>query len=171
VTFSFRKKKDLPPIYSQITLRVIAAAGFGRRRSWTEDFKDVPSGCQYSFPSALSLALDRLLVHIITPKWCYYAFEKIHFPYLSSYLRSATQAFDDLKFHILDMVATARAWVSGGKVLHVEAALLRNLVEANMAQEGDVKVLTDDQLISNAFVCDSPLTSFGGSNFFRRCFF
>ena len=34
----------------------------------------------------------------------------------------------------------------------LKAALLRNLVEANMMQDDDCKSLTDDELLSNIFV-------------------
>jgi hypothetical protein len=63
------------------------------------------------------------------------------------------QVYDDLKRHILELISTARAWVLGGKSSELGAALVRNLVEANMAQEGDSKALTDDELLSNSFVC------------------
>jgi len=38
------------------------------------------------------------------------------------------------------------------KSSELDAALVRNLVEANMAQEGDSKALTDDELLANSFV-------------------
>ena len=53
---------------------------------------------------------------------------------------------------MLEFMSTARAWVLGGKSSELGAALVRTLVEANMAQEGDSKALTDDELISNSFV-------------------
>ena len=48
-----------------------------------------------------------------------------------------------------------RADVASGKKSEetgLKAALLRNLVEANMTQDDDHKSLTDDELLSNIFV-------------------
>jgi len=48
-----------------------------------------------------------------------------------------------------------RADVTSGKKsadAGLRAALLRNLVEANMTQDGTYKTLTDDELLSNIFV-------------------
>ena len=48
-----------------------------------------------------------------------------------------------------------RADVTSGKKsadAGLRAALLRNLVEANMTQDGAYKTLTDDELLSNIFV-------------------
>lgn len=59
---------------------------------------------------------------------------------------------------MLDVVSLARAWVSGGKAAEMDAALLRNLVEANMAQEGHFRSLSDEELLSNMFVCGFPTT-------------
>jgi len=47
-----------------------------------------------------------------------------------------------------------RADVTSGKKsadAGLRAALLRNLVEANMTQDGTYKTLTDDELLSNIF--------------------
>jgi hypothetical protein len=64
-------------------------------------------------------------------------------------------AFGELKRHIIELVSHMRADVtSGGKKngeAGLKAALMRNLVEANMTQ-GDYKRLADDELLSNIFV-------------------
>ena len=54
---------------------------------------------------------------------------------------------------MLDLVASARAEItSGERSGDSGAALLRNLVEANMNQDGDSKKLTEGELLSNIFV-------------------
>jgi len=55
--------------------------------------------------------------------------------------------------HILDVVGSARDWVAGGKATPMDAGLLRNLVEANMSNEEGKRHLSDDELLSNIFVC------------------
>jgi len=70
-------------------------------------------------------------------------------------------AYDDLRLHILELISTARAWVLRDRSSELDAALIRNLVEANMAQEGDSKALTDDELLSNSFVCGVYSLSYG----------
>ncbi|EEB89366.1 hypothetical protein MPER_12543 [Moniliophthora perniciosa FA553] len=62
------------------------------------------------------------------------------------------KSFDDIKLHMLELVALARTWIeSADKDKTLDAALLRNLVEANGAEEGS-KRLNDGELLSNAFV-------------------
>jgi hypothetical protein len=132
---------------------VISAAGFGRRWLWTSEFKDASPGYKYSFPAALHAALDGLLPLVLTPKWCLKLSQTIHIPFLSQNLENSLTGFRELKLYILELISVARAWVSGDKTSQLDAALLKNLVEANMtAQEGDSKNLSDDELISNVFV-------------------
>src|ERR1700722_13545963 len=137
---------------TQLTLLVISAAGFGRRWSWGTDFGETPPGYHHSFPSALRSALRGLPVYALTPTWFYKLSQKIHIPFVSLHLTTIYHAYADLKLHMLEFMSTARAWVLGGKSSELGAALVRTLVEANMAQEGDSKALTDDELISNSFV-------------------
>lgn len=66
----------------------------------------------------------------------------------------------------MEMVSDMRADLVHGandKYSGLNAALLRNLVEANMAQEGDNKRLTDDELLANIFVSACRLFSVFGS--------
>ncbi len=58
--------------------------------------------------------------------------------------------------HMLEVVSSARAWILDNKGAtkdgKMDAALLRNLVEANLAEGSDYRGLTDDELLSNTFV-------------------
>ncbi|KAK0458736.1 cytochrome P450 [Desarmillaria tabescens] len=122
---------DLLKDLTQFTLLVISTAGFGRRVSWSEDAAAVPPpGHKILFMTFLT--------------GC---------NFLSSLLlsRKRRDSFEALKFHMLDVISLARAWVASGKAADMDAALLRNMVEANMSEEADLnyKRLTDDELLSN----------------------
>ena len=54
---------------------------------------------------------------------------------------------------MLDIIGLAQDWIEGGKATAMDAGLLRNLVEANMSNEDGKRHLSDDELLSNIFVC------------------
>ena len=89
---------------------------------------------------------------MLTPKRLLETLIKSHVPFLSPLFQGIAVAFEDLKSHMLDMVSEARAWAITGGSGRSNAALLRNLVEANLKQEGDTKGLSDEELLSNVFV-------------------
>ncbi|KAL0959590.1 hypothetical protein HGRIS_011299 [Hohenbuehelia grisea] len=137
---------------TQITLLVISSAGFGRKTSLSEDSKtEPPPGHTVAFRPAVLSAIDHLFVKILTPNWIYDLSEFIFIPFMSKALKDTRESFDALRRHMLDVISQARAWVASGKVEKMDAALLRNLVEANMSQESDYKSLTDEELLSNTF--------------------
>lgn len=78
-------------------------------------------------------------------------------------MKETKLAFEELRLHMLDVIASARdAITNGNGNVEGEAApaLLRNLVEANIAQEGPSnRRLTDDELLSDVFVRLSILYS------------
>ncbi|KAJ7689403.1 cytochrome P450 [Mycena rosella] len=137
----------------QVTLLVIASAGFGRRASWQEDSAGAPPpGHTRAFRAAVSSALARLFTRVLTPQWVWALSTRVRLPLLGPALVETRESFDALRAHMLDLISLARAWVVGGKVGAWTRAL-RNLVEANMTQADDVhhKKLTDDELLSNIF--------------------
>lgn len=69
-------------------------------------------------------------------------------------LNNTRECFEALRLHMVEIVSQARAWIAGGKTTVMDAALLRNLVEANMMEDGDARDrhLTDDELLSDTFV-------------------
>ncbi|KAJ7774471.1 cytochrome P450 [Mycena maculata] len=138
----------------QLTLLVIASAGFGRRASWQEDSAATPPpGHKLAFRTAVSTALAYLFIKVLTPAWLNALGARVPLPYLGRILTETGESFDSLRGHMVDLVSLARAWVVGGKVSNMDAGLLRNLVEANMTQADDVhhKKLTDEELLSNIF--------------------
>ncbi|KAK0192740.1 cytochrome P450, partial [Armillaria mellea] len=143
---------DLLTDLTQLTLLVISTAGFGRRVSWCEDAAAVPPpGHKIAFRPAVTSAISHLIPKVLTPDFIYDFSDWVHLPFVSPVLKETRESFEALKFHMLDVISLARAWVASGKAADMDAALLRNLVEANMFEEADFnyKRLTDDELLSN----------------------
>ncbi|KDQ58514.1 hypothetical protein JAAARDRAFT_34328 [Jaapia argillacea MUCL 33604] len=141
----------------QATLLVISTAGFGRRVSWTEDSStQPPQGHTLTFRSSLTSTLHNLFFKILTPDWLCDLSSSIYIPYLSRRLAETKEAFSGLRLYIHEIISVARVGVLDGKGVAGDggggAALLRNLVEANMTQDGEFRQLTDDELLSNIFV-------------------
>jgi hypothetical protein len=107
--------------------------------------------------SALHMTLDGLIARNLIPKWFRKLSQKIYIPFFSMYLGKIELAIHELRLHSLELVSAAREWVGGEKASNIDAALLRNLVEANMAQDGDSRRLTEGELLSNIFVGSSTL--------------
>ncbi|KAK0237992.1 cytochrome P450 [Armillaria nabsnona] len=143
---------DLLKDLTQLTLLIISTAGFGRRVSWSEDAAAVPPpGHKIAFRPAVTSAISHLIPKVLTPNFIYDFSDWVHLPFVSPALKETRESFEALKFHMLDVISLARAWVTSGKAADMDAALLRNLVEANMFEEADFnyKRLTDDELLSN----------------------
>ena len=87
------------------------------------------------------------------PRWFYRLPSLVKVPYLSARALQTQVAFDDLRTHMLNLVASVRADITSGNCSEAPGgALLRNLVEANMNQDGDSNKLTEGELLSNIFV-------------------
>ncbi|KAG7448724.1 cytochrome P450 [Guyanagaster necrorhizus] len=143
---------DLLKDLTQLTLLIISTTGFGRRVSWSEDAAAVPPpGHKIAFRPAVTSAISHLIPKMLTPDLIYNLSDWVYLPFISSALKETTESFEALKFHMLDVISLARARVTNGKAADMDAALLRNLVEANMFEEADCgyKRLTDDELLSN----------------------
>ncbi|KDQ57720.1 hypothetical protein JAAARDRAFT_35408 [Jaapia argillacea MUCL 33604] len=141
----------------QATLLVISAAGFGRRVSWKDDsLIQPPQGHTLTFRTSVTSTLHNLFFKILTPDWLCELSSSVYIPYLSRRLAEMKEAFKGLRLHIHELISVARAGVLDGKGVAGDggsgAALLRNLVEANMTQDGEIRRLTDDELLSNIFV-------------------
>ncbi|KAJ7468042.1 cytochrome P450 [Mycena latifolia] len=141
--------------FVRVTLLVVASAAFGYRASWEEDSSTKPPpGHKVSFRPALSKVLGHLTTMGLTPHWIYALSARVSLPLIGPILTDARESFDALRAHMLDYISLARAWVVGGRVSNMDAGLLRNLVEANMTEAGDVhdKNLTDEELLSDVFI-------------------
>ncbi|KAK7044834.1 cytochrome P450 [Favolaschia claudopus] len=146
----------------QLALIVISSAGFGRRASWTQNASTVaPPGHLMAFGPAVFAAVDHLHTKVLTPGWLYTLSERFDIPVVGRVVRDTVYAYEALQRHIMELVSLSRAWVVEGKVASMDAGLLRNLVEANMALQDDedapkgspnaFKSLTEDELLSNSF--------------------
>ena len=93
-----------------------------------------------------------MVTKFIFPGWTRDLSDKFYVPFISPLLTEAQESFDSLRMHMLDIIGSARDWVAGGGVVPMEAALLRNLVEANMLNEEGKRHLSDDELLSDIFV-------------------
>jgi cytochrome P450 len=100
--------------------------------------------------------LSNLFFKILTPSWAVAILSRIHVPYLTSRVKETKLAFEELRSYMLDIIASARDAITNGNgniMGEAAPALLRNLVEANIAQEGSSnRRLTDDELLSDVFV-------------------
>lgn len=122
--------------------------------SWTaESTAEPPPGCNLTLRSAVINCVHNVIFKALVPGWFYQLSSLIKVPYLSSRALLTQLAFDDLRIHMLDLVASARAEIMSGEPSGASgAALLRNIVEASMNQDGDSKMLTEGEVLSNIFV-------------------
>jgi hypothetical protein len=140
----------------QIALLVISSAGFGRHVSMKDDSTaEPPPGHKLAFKTAIDTTLDFLLWKSLTPTWVYDLSGYVYMPYITPVLDKTSNAFEALRDHMLEMISLARAWVAGGKTTSMDAALLCNLVEANMFHDGTH--LSDDEILSDTFVGSLPI--------------
>lgn len=157
---------DLCRDLTRATLLIIASAGFGRRSTWTGESSSIPSpGRKVPLSQAITDAVDQIFLRILTPKplWKAVTENGIPMPLLGRMLLRARDAFDELQGHMMELVSQARD-TFGLSIRKEEdgiqgAALLKNMVQANMTFEKDDKVghrnLTDGELLSNMFVSSS----------------
>jgi hypothetical protein len=112
----------------------------------------------FTFQESLKVAVENILFRCLTPSFVPKLDAYIPIPKFSKRLRECETGFKELRLHILDMISAERNTIAAGQMTKsTNGALLRNLVEANMKQEGDHKSLTDQELLANCFVCPLPL--------------
>ncbi|KAF9443653.1 cytochrome P450 [Macrolepiota fuliginosa MF-IS2] len=156
---------DLLRDLTRATLLVIGSAGFGRRSTWLEDVNSTPPpGHKVPFSLAVAEAIGQLFPRILAPKpiWNAVTEKDVHVPLIGPILLKAKDAFENLRRHMLEVVSQARDQYGINQHKAVEdesggAALLKNMVEANMTfekREGEVghRSMTDGELFSNMFV-------------------
>jgi hypothetical protein len=92
-----------------------------------------------AFRPAVSSTLSHLFTRVLTPNWIYDLSDRIYIPLVTPALIETQECFEALRLHMVEVVSMARAWIAGGKATAMDAALLRNLVEANMLEDGDAR--------------------------------
>ena len=140
----------------QITMRTIASAGFGQRASWTTTSGNgLAQDQQMPLIDAAKLAIEMLLPKSLIPEWLLDLGHWVHIPILGPTLRAIRRSHADVKFGLLEIVSNTRNQILDGKAATLDAALLKHMVNANMAAsagEEDVRQLTDNELLSNSIV-------------------
>jgi len=157
---------DLCPDLTRVTLLLIASAGFGRRSTWTEENNSVPPpGHKVHLSRAIMDATGLIPPRALAPKrlWKAVVEDGASVPLLGPSLLRMRDAFEQLRGHMIELVSQARDPFDLGTKIddhHVQGALLKNMVQANMSFEKDGQVghrsLTDEELLSNMFVRAVP---------------
>ena len=146
---------DVKEAMTRATLLIISSAGFGMQTPWSAfaeaSHKYLPAGGNQTLPfhTSLALTIEKLFIKVITPPFALALPFRV--PWLSRQLEVTQIAFDSLKFHMLELVSSAR---SGGEG---EANLLKRLVQANdegvmQTKLGGKGTLSDSELLGNMFV-------------------
>ena len=158
---------DLCRDLTRATLLVIASAGFGRHSTWRteENGSILPPGHKVHLSRAITDAVDLIQPRVLAPKrlWKAVVEDGVYIPLLGRSLLRMRDTFEELRGHMIELVSQARDTFSLGTKPddhHVQgAALLKNMVQANLSFEGDEHVdyrtLTDEELLSNMFVSSS----------------
>lgn len=138
----------------RLSLHVISRAGFGVGLHWPHEQSDtkIPPGHKMSYKSALETLLHNLIVMILTPRWVLkYSPLKVH--------KVANQAFTEWGMYMREMYNDKRAEVkSGGSRggMDLMGALVKGAgmteESLNDSQKGPSQLLTDDEIMGNAFV-------------------
>ncbi|PPQ74914.1 hypothetical protein CVT24_003024 [Panaeolus cyanescens] len=112
---------DLLPVFTELTLLVIASAGFGKQAFWSsletssqhskEDATHDTSETHHSltFSQAVTVTISKLLFKILTPPIVQRLSKAIYIPWLTPAIEETTNAFESLRAHLLDVVGSARA--------------------------------------------------------------
>jgi hypothetical protein len=140
----------------QFTLFVLTSATFGHRSNLTS-FKAPPppdSHHTLSLHTSLAIVIDSILLRYLTPSLLVTVACTFPIPFISKRVRKTEKGFEELRQYILEMISSARDSVATGRGGTItNAALLKNLVEANMKGDGEHKSMTDQELLADVFVC------------------
>lgn len=122
-----------------VALKVIGAAGFGRKMDWQADTV-VPARHTMSFHDALNLASTGIVLKLGVPRWAMG---------LSPKWAKVRAAFDELELHMLGMIRDRQTGGRKGK----RYDLFSSLLDANDEELGGGEIkLTDQELLGNVFI-------------------
>ncbi|KAF2173809.1 hypothetical protein M409DRAFT_48731 [Zasmidium cellare ATCC 36951] len=140
----------------RLSLHVISRAGFGVGLFWPHEKSDteIPSGHKMSYKGALETLLHNLIIMILTPQWILkYSPLKMH--------KVAYQSFCEWGQYMREMYNDKRAEVKSGASrdgMDLMGALVKGagMTEESLndtdAEKGGSQLLTDDEILGNAFV-------------------
>jgi hypothetical protein len=133
----------------------LTSATFGQQSSLTSFKAPPPPDSQHtlSLHTSFSIVIDSILFRSVTPSLLVTIASNFPIPFLSERVRKMEKRFEELRLYILGMIDSARDSIAAERSSAVvNAALLKNLVEANMKDE-EHKSLTDQELLADVFVC------------------
>jgi hypothetical protein len=134
-------------------LLVLTSAAFGRGETQEHKPSSTDSKYHFTFEESLQVVIENILFRYLMPSFVPKLDAYIPIPKFSKRVRDCETGFKELGLHTLDMISATRNAIAAGQMATgANAALLRNLVEANMKQEGDHKSLTDQELLADCFV-------------------
>ncbi|KAK7455740.1 hypothetical protein VKT23_010772 [Stygiomarasmius scandens] len=145
--------KDCTEASLDLALLVFLSAAFGKHSSWSDHSGDNP-GHHTPFRLAATSAINNLIPRILIPDRL---FALVGYLPLPTTIKEIRDSFESFKLHMLDIINASRDWIASGHDSPQEAALLQNLVKANLAQleqeetkELTKRRLTDEEMLSNA---------------------
>ncbi|KAJ8081218.1 hypothetical protein PM082_018061 [Marasmius tenuissimus] len=124
----------------QFGLRVISAAGFGRRMGWSAEHT-VPQGHELSFEETFQIASKDVYLKLLLPDWV---------PNLTERIRKTRIGFDELRVYLQDVIHQRKSTGSTAEIDQVN--LFSNLIDANEQVGEEMAKLDDSELIGNVFV-------------------
>lgn len=135
----------------------MSAGSFGRRLSYGEDSEDVTlPGFTQPFGVSLQTACENMIPKWAIPRVAY----TIPIPSFQKYLSRMTRSYEELEKHFKQMIQETRLTFANEEEIDIEKSddlyhsnLLRKLVAANTLQKDPSKRLTDQELLSNVYVC------------------
>jgi len=138
-----------------LALLVFLSAAFGKHDSWFDHSGDNPDN-HTPFRLAATSAINNLIPRILIPDRL---FALVGYLPLPTTIKEIRDSFESFRLHMLDIINATRDWIASGHDNPQEAALLQNLVRANLAQleqeetkELTKRRLTDEEMLSNALV-------------------
>ncbi|KAK5138081.1 hypothetical protein LTR08_005879 [Meristemomyces frigidus] len=147
----------------RLSLHVISRAGFGVRLEWPheENEKVIPKGHTLSYKDALSNLLENLIVVMLTPRWIMaYSPLKLHKDAQQSYVewgQYMKEMYHDKRNEVkegatregMDLMG---ALVKGAGITEESLNTVDNAAVPEKAASPSKQLLTDDEILGNAFV-------------------
>jgi hypothetical protein len=125
-----------------MSLHVIAAAGYGCQFEW-ESAAIVPPGHRLSFRDSICLTLDNLITLLMAPEWL----RKLPF----RHMRETQLSYIEFRKYLHDIISMGRQQVNTKSGIG-ENNILNALVRHSKETASTERVLTDDEIIGNAFI-------------------
>ncbi|CUA72779.1 hypothetical protein RSOLAG22IIIB_05039 [Rhizoctonia solani] len=127
-------------ITMQITLCVIAKAGFGQNIEWGND-GEAPEGRKFTFKQALLIVSHDLPLILILPKWM--------FAWRKEWIQ-LRDAYEELRLYFQEMISARRADITPGSQSQAEEK--HDLFNQLILAHDDANTLSEEELIGNMFL-------------------